>query len=409
MTPPDKPFAPLTPSEAIERYSYELTYADPADSNRIVIRPALIGTLFFERGSQPAVRQRILACVDYFRNMFAGKLDGGLNGETKYSRKTAKGVEAIRQSILSTGPNYPLQFVLSDVTDIYASPEYLIKTLTAQEYHEERHGDLSYLKFILPWSVAESAEGMMQYHELMTFICTALPIRGGYGGLSPILPYDFDRYLPMEYQLAKRFQGLEPDAWAIAEAYDYQENYIKSTNWYTVLGEPLLDRLGGEAKVREALVRDDITVERHGQCLVVRAGSYPLLGAPEEGRLDPYVFVNRVIRPLRKPFRGAMHTYMEGVESFDEEESRWWVARFDEPEGESDSRIPQPHRGISALPLDKCPRSGRWVANHLNNQVVYVKAGDPMPGPERSEAGNQVIWYWINDDVSGSADTSTQG
>ncbi|WP_316149967.1 hypothetical protein [Cupriavidus sp. BIC8F] len=84
-------FTPLTPTEAIERYSRELTFTDPSDGNRVVIRPALIGTLFFERGSQPDVRKGMLDCVDRFRAMFGERLEGGKNGETKYSRRRPRG------------------------------------------------------------------------------------------------------------------------------------------------------------------------------------------------------------------------------------------------------------------------------------------------------------------------------
>ncbi|WP_160473449.1 type VI immunity family protein [Cupriavidus sp. SW-Y-13] len=390
-------FSPLAPTEAIERYSHELTFRDPSDSNRIVIRPALIGTLFFERGSQPMVRRGLLDCTDRFLTMFSQNLFGEFDGKSRYSKRTKNGVESIRRSIVSTQPNGRVHFALSDVTEFDSAPEFLIEMLTGQELLENRYGVLSHLKFVLPWSFAENTEGIDKFHELMTFCCKALPIRGGYGGLSSVLPYDFDRHLPMEYQLSRRFQGLEVDAWALAEAYDYQDNHIKSTNWYTVLGDPLLEKLGSEADVRAALCREDILMERHGQCLVIRAGDYPLLGAPEEGPLEPYIFVNRVIRPLRKPLRGSMHSYMEGVERFGEEESRRWVARFDEPEGPIDDSTPQPSRGASALPFQTCPRSGRWVANHLGNRIAQVKAGDPMPGPERSDVGNQVVWYFVRD------------
>ncbi|NUA32011.1 type VI immunity family protein [Cupriavidus basilensis] len=397
MTQFAKPFSPLTPAEAIERYSHELTFADPSDGNRTVIRPALIGTLFFERGSQPDVRKGLLDCVDRFRAMFGARLEGGKNGETKYSRKTPKGIEAIRTAILQTGVNYQVHFALSDVTDIHTAPEYLMKAMTGQELLETRYGELSYLKFVLPWSMAKSQDGLAQYHDLMAYLCQALPVRGGYGGLSPVLPYDGDCYLPQEYQLAQRFAGLEADAWAFAESRQYERGFIKGVNWYTVLGDPLLAELGGESAVRTALARDDIEIERCRQCLLIRAGDSPLLGAPEEGRLEPYVSVNRVVRGLRNPHRKAMHTYMVGVERFGEEESRQWVARFDEPDEEMAPSLPPRQSGLSVLPFETCPRTGRWVANHLHNQIVHVNAGELMPGPQRSGAGNQVIWYLLED------------
>ncbi|MDR5854832.1 Imm72 family immunity protein [Caballeronia sp. LZ062] len=48
-------------------------------------------------------------------------------------------------------------------------------------------------------------------------------------------------------------------------------------------------------------------------------------------------------------------------------------------------------RLLTARPGDICPRSGEWFSHHLNRRVT-VKAGEPMPGPERGKTG-AVIWY----------------
>ncbi len=98
-------------------------------------------------------------------------------------------------------------------------------------------------------------------------------------------------------------------------------------NWYTILGELFIERLGGEAKIREELGRPDIHIERANACLLIRAGNFPRLGAPEEGLPEPYVFVNSVLRVLRDPKPDALDT------------AHAWAARFDLPDAPP---IPEP-------------------------------------------------------------------
>lgn len=85
--------------------------------------------------------------------------------------------------------------------------------------------------------------------------------------------------------------------------------FIKCVSWYTLLGNLFVERLGGDVALRMALVRDDIRVERINHCMLVRAGPFPRLGAPEEGLPETYVFVNKVLRVLRNPRPDGLHFY----------------------------------------------------------------------------------------------------
>ena len=69
--------------------------------------------------------------------------------------------------------------------------------------------------------------------------------------------------------------------------------FLKGVNWYTLLGDLFVERLGGDEQLRKALHRDDIRIERINHCVLVRAGPFPRLGAPEEALPEPYVFVQR--------------------------------------------------------------------------------------------------------------------
>ncbi|PIF30120.1 uncharacterized protein DUF3396 [Flavobacterium sp. 9] len=351
----------LTPHDALERYRDEL-YLYKADG-RLAILPGVIGTVFFERGSKPDVRQGILACFDRFEQMFGEHLKGGKDKDLGgFTKRTPKGLEAIRSAILETPPYYKVSVVRSSATDENTAAEYQITTLTNNELSQDYcqpgeknvwpkgcdGGQLSFLKFHMPMDFVVNLQGIEQYESFLRFVCEHLPVRGGYGGLSPIRPYRSDNYcVEQERVLAKRFSGLEIDSDAFIKKDNYvvrsykgkpseraytfypyphpgakvkDYGFIKGVNWYTLIGDVFVNRLGGEMAVRKSLARPDIGVERIDACLLIRAGNFPRLGAPEEGLPEPYVFVNSLLRVLRRP------SVLEIVRGPD-----MWIARFDLP------------------------------------------------------------------------------
>lgn len=364
----------LSPLQILARYHDELHLT--TSTGRVVVMPGVIGTVFFERGSRPEVRRGILACFDRFEAMFGEHLKGGQSTDLgKFAKRTAAGVQAIRDAIVNTEPHQQVSVVRSSATDQDTAAEYEIGTLTWQEIAEEYKspgnacvfpkgsdgGGLSYLKFQLPLDSMVTEEGLAQYQEFLRFVCQTLPVRGGYGGLSSLLPYSFHRFMPQEYELAVRFSGLEIDSLAFSQNFDYgissyegpsserqtafyaylkpgakvgRYGDVKCVNWYTIIGDLFVERLGGEAALSSALQRPDIGIERIGQCLLIRAGHTPRLGAPEEGLPEPYVFVNRVLRVLRNPDPDSLHSHIPDTDHADHADlraTRHWQARFDLP------------------------------------------------------------------------------
>ncbi|NIF76371.1 DUF3396 domain-containing protein [Paraburkholderia sp. Cy-641] len=369
----------LTPAEAFSRYGEELCQHD--NRGGLVIFPGVIGTVFFERGSKPDVRRGLLACFDRFEQLFGHYLKGGRNGDDgRFSRKTPRGVEAIRRAILEVPPEVKLEVVRSSAIDEDSTAAYQIETLTdvavAEDYTDPsgfsvKKGQdcgLSYLKFWMQMDFVNTPEGVRSYEAFLRFVCEQLPVRGGYGGLSSILPYSFHEYMPQEWALAQRFSGLEIDSYAFLQKQEYDTmsyegqstdhmtaiyedlrpgakvghyGFIKGVNWYTLIGDLFVDRLGGEAVVRAELARPDIGIERIGHCLLIRAGDFPRLGAPEEGLPEPYVFVNRALRVLRNPAPPSLHTNVPGIEHADPDGTRRWEARFDLPGAPPLPRTPE--------------------------------------------------------------------
>ncbi|KVN85725.1 type VI immunity family protein [Burkholderia ubonensis] len=429
----------LTPLQALSRYQEDLSVR--LADNSMGILPGVIGTVFFERGSQPEVRQAILDCFDRFTEMFGEHLKGGKDtDEGKFTKRNAKGIEKIRHAIIDTPSHFAVSVVLSSATDQDTAAEYDIGVLTGtasiRDYVSPRgwtakkgqESGLSYLKFNVPMDLVTTDDGIAQYEGFLRYVCNKLVVRGGYGGLAPILPYSYHRYMPQEWALAERFSGLEIDSTAHLQARDYSPisyegeskeemtafypglhpgakvgrwGFIKGVNWYTILGELFIERLGGEAAIREKLDRPDIHIERANACLMIRAGDFPRLGAPEEGLPEPYVFVNSVLRVLRDPKPDALHTYIPDLPSADVKNARKWVARFDLPDAppipEPPTIVPPP---VNREPVrqsvrggNPCPEAGWWHTPAKAGSRRYFEAGEIMPVIEGSSWGT-TNWHW---------------
>lgn len=380
--------------QRLEQYEHELTYELPED-HTVVVRPGLIATVYFENGSQPEVRRGIVACFDRFYELFGEQLRGGFFGDGKFAKKDRKGYEAMRDKALQAGPHDVFQIVLCSESKNNVAPEYGIKTLTKKRLLDVNEAK-SYLKIMLPWRMLAENGGLERYHQLVTFICNNLKVQHGYGGLSPLLPYDYDRYMPCEFDLAQRFSGLEVDALTFAFTLRLQQ-HIKGVNWYTILGDRFVDKLGGEASLRSQLDLPEVVVDRYEHGLLIRAGKYPSLGAPEDGPPAPYVAVNSVVKSLRLIDTGQLHTYMADGLGFGKESTARWYTRFDIPESEP---APPTVTRLRAEPGERCPKGG-WWASPAMAQPVLVRQGDPMPGPESTSYGS-VIWNFVREPDPGT-------
>ncbi|MBY4871348.1 DUF3396 domain-containing protein [Burkholderia sp. Bp9017] len=429
----------LTPLQALSRYQEDLSVR--LADNSMGVLPGVIGTVFFDRGSQPEVRQAILSCFDRFDEVFGEHLRGGKDADLgKFTKRNAKGVEKIRRTIVETPSHEEVSVLRSSSIDQDTAAEYSIGTLTGTAADEDyispkgwksykgQESGLSLLKFNVPMELFADKGGSSLYEDFLNFVCDKLPIQGGYGGLSPILPYSYHRYIPQEWALAERFSGLEIDSTAHLLAKDYDPvsyegestdhmtafypglqpgakvgrwGFIKGVNWYTILGELFIERLGGEAAIREKLDRSDIHIERANACLMIRAGDFPRLGAPEEGLPEPYVFVNSILRVLRDPKPDALHTYIPDLPSADVKNARKWVARFDLPDAppipEPPTIVPPP---VSREPArqsvrggNPCPEAGWWHTPAKAGSRRYFEAGEIMPVIEGSSWGT-TNWHW---------------
>ncbi|MBP4046411.1 type VI immunity family protein [Chromobacterium violaceum] len=379
--------------QRLQQYQGDLTGTMGSDDT-VVIRPGLIATFFYEGGSTVAVRHKIVECFDYFYELFGAQLKGKFFSGEKFGQMTTAIYQRCRTKALElVDPDDALEWLItSEKTKDYA-PSYQMGCLTIQRVHEE-WGRKSFLKFALPAEILLSANGREQYQRLVAFIADKLNPVHGYGGFSPILPADYHQYMPYEYELAQRFIGLDVDTRAfVAGAFELQ-HHIKGANWLTILGDGFVQQLGGESAIRAQLAAwPEITFSHYAGGLMIQAGEYPDLGAPEDGAPIPYVAVNRVVKPVRTTEPGSLHYYLPQQNGFDEAESDSWYARFDniplpKPEPTTEQAAPS-GRCDAGQP---CPQSGFWWTPAKQDAARYFEQGEVMPDFPSSKYG-ATIWY----------------
>ncbi|WP_250534256.1 Imm72 family immunity protein [Caballeronia sp. AZ10_KS36] len=125
----------------------------------------------------------------------------------------------------------------------------------------------------------------------------------------------------------------------------------------------------------------------------------PVTGIWEPWSIDPKIGVRCPNYYLAGDI--ASQYQFEGTDTLEDVRWRliWKDTRYADgtiPHEERDYFAPPPpvvrnRRLLTARPGEVCPRSGEWFSHHLNRRVT-VKAGEPMPGPERGKTG-AVIWY----------------
>nr|WP_315448369.1 type VI immunity family protein [uncultured Pseudomonas sp.] len=300
--------------------SFELPDGTP------VIKLGMIVTLYFKEGYTAEKKLKIIDCFRKFNDEFGVHLNGLL--QDSYKKPTLESLEKAFTKIRSSSGNERCELHLTSASSTKEAADYGISVLGTREIHED--GERSYIKLIFPWSLITSDEGLITYKEWVKYLCNQVEAEHGYGGLSPTLPYDYDNYLPIEYELAQKHDGLDIDSAPHSLASELID-HIKGVNWQTIIGNSFIASLGGEPVLRQKLSsRSDIDFVSYDNGLIIQAGEYPQLGAEGRDKLDAYIAVNKTLKPLRIPEPDQIHHYSPHGNCFEEESTKRWYARFDQ-------------------------------------------------------------------------------
>lgn len=319
----------------IERWLADATvnYQD----GRPAVGLGLIITVFFRNGHTTEVRQKMVGCVDRFYKEFGVFLKKQMNGrwvgitEKNHAKKT--------QEIIDSSPEEIFDWYLTSAAEDYLAPDYAISIMGKRIFHNDNNR--SVIKLSFPFNILKEKEGLQRYQDWLLWLCNEFSVESGYAGLSLSLPQEFHRMFPYEYSLAQRFPGVMVDSIGMLEGGDAVEG-IKGACWYTILGNPWIEKLGGSPFLKR-MVADtpEIVILPYNQGLILQAGQQPpgLCEINDEGLPSLLVKVNQIIRPIRQDGHNSLHFYsMEDNHQFNKESSMKWYARFDE----ASDRLPIP-------------------------------------------------------------------
>ncbi|AZE48867.1 hypothetical protein C4K04_3195 [Pseudomonas chlororaphis] len=366
--------------EKLTEQAPDLTFELP--DNTPVVRLGLIVTVYFKEGYLLDSKKKVMECFTRFKDEFGQHLKGQF--DEHYKKLTDDSFKKTTAKILETGPNEQYEWHISSAATANEAAEYSLCALNSFEVHGDQKR--SYLKMTLPWTLLKEPDGVVRYQNWLVYLCNQVKAEHGYGGLSSVLPYDFDSYMPMEFQLAQQFSGLEVDSMV----HNFKRellNHIKGVNWYTIVGTRFADQLGGEDQLRHAFSgRGDVLVTNYEYGLIIRAGELPELGVISEQPPTSYVAVNRILKPLRIQNPDQLHTYSPYGNCFEEESTARWYARFDQEEAQPKT----PARLEAGQP---CSVAGYWFTPAQANSRRYFDQGETMPSFSGSNWGD-TLWYW---------------
>ncbi|EIZ8957274.1 DUF3396 domain-containing protein [Cronobacter sakazakii] len=296
----------------------------------------LIITVFFKDGHTPDVRRRMVECADRFYTEFKPYLKKTLPGK-RWTAITEKNYARQKQAILDSTPEEIFDWTLSSANESYLAPDYDILIMGKRIFHKDT--DRSVIKLTFPLSLLKEPDGKARYEGWLLWLCNTFAVESGYAGLSFVLPYAFERMFPYEYALAQRFSGVMVDSIGTLEG-RVAVNSLKGACWYTILGPPWLEKLGGAEQLTHRLVKTpEIRLLPYSNGVILKAGELPppLGDMKTEGLPSLLVKVNQLIKPVRFNESRSLHFYSEyeGLQ-FDKDSTMAWYRRFDEASAQLD-------------------------------------------------------------------------
>lgn len=366
----------------------------------------LIITVFFKDGHTPEVRRRMVECVDRFYGEFKQYLKKHITDN--WVGITESNYKKYRQEILDSGPEEIIDWYLTSAAEKFVAPDYEISLIAQRVFHNEN--DRSVIKLTFPFSFLKESGGKERFQNWILWLSDTLSAESGYAGFSFALPQEFYRLFPYEYALAQRFTGVMVDSLGTLEGGEAVEG-LKGACWYTIVGTPWLEKLGGSERLKHRLAKtSEISLLPYSNGIILKTGALPPpLGETKTEGLSPLLIkVNQIIRPVRQDGHNSLHFYSEYENlQFDKESSMKWFARFDEASALLDKdeigKSYEPVR-ITRWTDEIAPYAGQW-ASIVNGTTEYIQTreGQKMPSFE-DKYGKQhrACWKLLKRDDKGS-------
>lgn len=295
-------------------------------------------TIYFMEGHSPATRKALRQCFDDYFSAFGEHLRWGFEPHTAdhpvprtYDKNL---VDATTAAFDIASANEPFFLSFSDSFNPDYVGDYGITCLTIPRF-QDAQGYNSYLNFTVPCDSYQNGNwngGSFPVHDFLVNCCKRLKAAQGYAGFSLALPHEYPRWEPYELKEAQKYYGLEIDKPTNTVLMIDEWRGIKDVNWYTILGQPYVEKLGGIGAIKAKLSASEFGLYDYGSGVAIRAGGEPVMAPVATGLPPFYVAVNNVVRDVRTTqIRSMGFGSNAGELRFNLRLTDLWMRRFDAP------------------------------------------------------------------------------
>ncbi len=285
-------------------------------------------TVYFRDGFRSSVREAVLRLVNEYVESAGSRLLWWFTEGRRYSstaRLKTRDMSAYFLSPKYEAPDSDLKwsFAWHGGDRPEAASSVRIEGLGASRLEVESHGALSYLRASFPIEI----DWRVLLEHAVHWGNALRPVHG-YGGPCLIPPAHEDvaaRHEGLILARASRFPGLEVDS--PADHALWTKHAVKGGNWLTLLGDEMLDRLGGVGSIASFLGSEFTLHSYPGGC-VVQAGNLPEIGDRNRRESTPRLAkLARLLKPIRVATHPGIRTSAAG---FGRDAFEQWLGRFDD-------------------------------------------------------------------------------
>jgi hypothetical protein len=270
--------------------------------------------------------------------------------------------------------------------------------------------DLGYLRLRAPLAYVTNG-GLPSFVELVKRCAARLKVDQAHGGLGFLRTYNEESTTRFtEAQLSKVFSGVDVPYVQLSDVFHWERGHlgIDSPHWLNFLSDYWIAKLGGIDALRAQLPEETFVVEPYDGGVFIQAGAYPEPGHRDDGLPPAYVWLNRVLMPVRAPTMvycmgdepGQLATHQGAKEYFTRfDAASAKLADYTQSKGSAsaDGSSAPTSLGASTAGLrceagQPCPREGWWFTPARLDSRRRFSRGEVMP-----EIGGEygaTIWQW---------------
>lgn len=183
----------------------------------------------------------------------------------------------------------------------------------------------NYLRFVVAAETLVARQ--MDFERFVVAASRAIPHTSGHAGyVVECNLYHQDEAESIAFELAQRHPAIDiatrtRGPWAV------RNERIKNVAWFTMVGAPLLARIGGASALQRP-AGDALSSLPTAHGLILRAGEQPTLCGQNDPRLAPYVEAYSLLRPLHEGIDELFAPFSLDDGRDEVAATRQWLHRF---------------------------------------------------------------------------------